>query len=398
MRRSNQYAARIVLIPMDVTRFRQFIDRVLATGPGWVPPPVWSAGILLLAMVLALLLHRVSLRAFKRFLVTDKPRAFLRSFVVVTEGPSRLAFVIFALAAALPSTSFSDTTTSRINHVLLVAFTVLAGWSAVRAFEIAATLYLQRFRTDVDDNLLARKHITQIRILKRAVDTLVVVITLGAALMSFDSVRQYGVSLFASAGAASLVVGLAARPLLTNLIAGLQIAITQPIRLEDAVIVEGEWGWIEEITSTYVVIRLWDWRRMIVPLAYFLDKPFQNWTRETGSLIGSVMLYVDHSVPVEAVRQELTAIAEASALWDKRVVNLQVSDVRETVIELRALVSARNAPQTWDLRCEIREKLVAFLQRNYPQSLPQRRLTFDRQSIEPAPPSASPPAPAPHGY
>ena len=224
-----------------------------------------------------------------------------------------------------------------------------------------------------------------------------VIVTLGAALMSFDSVRQYGVSLFASAGAASLVVGLAARPLLTNLIAGLQIAITQPIRLEDAVIVEGEWGWVEEITSTYVVIRLWDWRRLVVPLAYFLDKPFQNWTRESGSLIGSVFLYVDHTVPVEAVRHELTVIAEASALWDRRVVNLQVSDVRETVIELRALVSARNAPQTWDLRCEVREKLVAFLQRNYPHALPQRRLSFDgaaQEAKEPAPPFASPPAPA----
>ena len=373
------------------------IDHGLATGLDWLPPPVWSAAVLLLAVGLALLLHRVSLRAFSRFLASDKPRTFLRIFVTSTEGPSRLAFVIFALAAALPSTSFSELTTSRINHILLVAFTVLAGWSAVRAFEIAATLYLQRFRTDLDDNLLARKHITQIRILKRAVDTLLVIITLGAALMSFDSVRQYGVSLFASAGAASLVVGLAARPLLTNLIAGVQIAITQPIRIEDAVIVEGEWGWIAEITSTYVVIRLWDWRRMIVPLAYFLDKPFQNWTRESGSLIGSVMLYVDHTVPVEAVRRELTKIAEASPLWDKRVVNLQVSDVRETVIELRALVSARNAPQTWDLRCEVREKLVAFLQQHHPDALPQRRLSYEPVK-EPERPSASPPAQARRGY
>ena len=401
LRRSNRNDAHPFIWVMDENRLRQMVDPMLVAGPDWMPPPVWSAGILLLAVFLALLLHRVSLKAFKRFLVTDKPRAFLRTFVVATEGPSRLAFVIFALAAALPSTSFSPTTTSRINHALLVAFTVLAGWSAMRAFEIASTMYLQRFRTDVDDNLLARKHVTQVRILKRAVDTLVVIITLGAALMSFDSVRQYGVSLFASAGAASLVVGLAARPLLTNLIAGLQIAITQPIRLEDAVIVEGEWGWAEEITSTYVVIRLWDWRRLVVPLAYFLDKPFQNWTRESGSLIGSVFLYVDHTVPVGAVRHELTVIAEASVLWDRRVVNLQVSDVRETVIELRALVSARNAPQTWDLRCEVREKLVAFLQQNYPHALPQRRLSFDgaaREAKEQAPPFASPPAPARHGY
>ncbi|HLZ66566.1 MAG TPA: mechanosensitive ion channel family protein [Aliidongia sp.] len=366
---------------MDANDYRQIFDRLLSEGPAWLPPSLWSTAILVFAAGLALAFHRMSLQAFNRFLATDKPRAFLRTFVGATAGPSRLAFVIFAVALALPSTAFSEMTTNRISHLLLVAFTVLIGWSAMRAFEIAATLYLYRFRTDVDDNLLARKHVTQVRILKRAVDTLLVIITLGAALMSFDSVRQYGVSLFASAGAASLVVGLAARPLLTNLIAGLQIAITQPIRLEDAVIVEGEWGWVEEITSTYVVIRLWDWRRLVVPLAYFLDKPFQNWTRESGSLIGSVFLYVDHTVPVEAVRQELKAIAEQSRLWDRRVVNLQVSDVKETAVELRALVSARNAPQTWDLRCEVREKLIGFLQRKYPQALPQRRLSFGEAPV-----------------
>jgi small-conductance mechanosensitive channel len=192
--------------------------------------------------------------------------------------------------------------------------------------------------------------------------------------MTFPSVQAYGLSLFASAGAASVVVGLAARPLLTNLIAGLQIAVTQPIRLEDAVLLEGEWGWIEEITTTYVVVRLWDWRRMILPLSYFLEKPFQNWTRETGSLIGSVFVYVDYTVPVEAVRQKLTEIAQASPLWDGKVVSLQVSDAKERTLELRALISARNAPQTWDLRCEVREKLVAFLQREFPETLPTARV------------------------
>jgi small-conductance mechanosensitive channel len=197
-------------------------------------------------------------------------------------------------------------------------------------------------------------------------------------LMTFDQVRQYGISLFASAGAASLVVGLAARPLLTNLIAGVQIAITQPIRLEDAVIVEGEWGWIEEISSTYVVVRLWDWRRMILPISYFLEKPFQNWTRESGALIGSVYLYLDYSIPVQAVRDKLAEVAAESKLCDGKVVNLQVSDTREGVIELRCLVSARNAPACWDLRCEVREKLIAFIQAEYPHSLPHTRVAMDR--------------------
>jgi small-conductance mechanosensitive channel len=181
------------------------------------------------------------------------------------------------------------------------------------------------------------------------------------------------VSLFASAGAAGLIVGLAARPLLSNLIAGVQIAVTQPIRIEDAVIIENEWGWVEEISSTYVVIRLWDLRRMVVPLAYFIERPFQNWTREGAALIGTVTLHVDYAADVQRIRERLEQIARESKLWDGVVVNLQVTDTNPRTMELRALVSARNASAAWDLRCEVREKLVAFLQAEMPESLPRDR-------------------------
>jgi small-conductance mechanosensitive channel len=200
-----------------------------------------------------------------------------------------------------------------------------------------------------------------------------VIVTIGAALMTFEPVRQYGVSLFASAGVAGIVVGLAARPVLSNLIAGVQIAVTQPIRIDDAVIVEGEWGSIEEITSTYVVVRLWDWRRMIVPLTYFIEKPFQNWTREGSALIGTVMLYLDYTAPIARIREKATELAAQSKLWNRKVVNVQVSDAKEGTIEVRVLVSANSAPAAWDLRCEMREKLIDFLQRDYPQALPRRR-------------------------
>jgi small-conductance mechanosensitive channel len=203
-------------------------------------------------------------------------------------------------------------------------------------------------------------------------------VAISTALMTFNSVRQYGVSLFASAGAAGLIVGLAARPLLSNLIAGVQIAVTQPIRIEDAVIIENEWGWVEDIASTYVVIRLWDWRRMVVPLSYFIERPFQNWTRDTASLIGSVVLHVDYAADVARIRNYLGEAARESKLWDGAVVNLQVVDTNTRTMELRALVSARNAPQSWDLRCEIREKLIAYLQREMPEALPR-----DRADISP---------------
>jgi small-conductance mechanosensitive channel len=241
------------------------------------------------------------------------------------------------------------------------------------ALHIAADLYLRRFRLDVDDNLLARKHNTQVRVLARTVDVLVIMITLGTALMTFPAVRQYGYSLFASAGVAGIVAGLAARPVLSNLFAGVQLAMTQPIRLYDAVIVENEYGTVEEIRSTYVVVKLWDWRRMVVPLTYFIEKPFQNWTRETSALIGNVMIYVDYRAPVGIIRDKLTEIVKASKNWDGGVVNLQVTDAKESTIELRCLMSARTSGQAFDLRCEVREQLIDFLQKHHPEALPRQR-------------------------
>ncbi len=260
------------------------------------------------------------------------------------------------------------------RHVLLIAFILLVGWSAMTAVDIAAALYLRQFKIDVDDNLLARKHLTQVKILRRALAVLVGLVTLSLALMTISGVRQWGVSLLAAGGAASLIVGLALQPLLTNLIAGIQIAITQPIRMDDAVIVEGEWGNVEEIGATYVVVKLWDWRRMVVPLSYFIQTPFQNWTRESAALIGTAMLYVDHAAPVDAMRAKLEEIAKASSLWDGKVVNLAVTDVKEGSLEVRCLVSARNAGQTFDLRTEVREKMMAFLAQEHPGALIRHRM------------------------
>jgi small-conductance mechanosensitive channel len=216
-----------------------------------------------------------------------------------------------------------------------------------------------------------------------------VLVTFGAALMTFEPVRQYGVSLFASAGVAGIVAGLAARPVLSNLFAGVQLAMTQPIRIDDAVIVEKEWGTIEEITSTYVVVRLWDWRRMIVPLSYFIEKPFQNWTREGSALIGSAMIYVDYRAPVGVIRDKLAEIVKSSKHWDGNVVNLQVTDAKENTIELRCLMSARSAGQAFDLRCEVREKLIDFLQRQHPEALPRQRAELAMIEPEKAHPEAA---------
>jgi small-conductance mechanosensitive channel len=330
-----------------------------------------SAALLLGAAIAAWLLHAAILALMRRF--SSERRPFLRSVVGATRNPTRLALLLMALAIALPTAPLGPQTKDILARLLGLAAICLLGWIAATALQVAGDLYLRRFRLDVEDNLLARKHVTQVRVLMRVLEVVIALATVGFALMTFDAVRQYGVTLFASAGVAGIVAGLAARPLLTNFLAGVQIAVAQPIRIDDTVIVENESGRVEEITFNYVVVRLWDWRRMIVPLSYFIEKPFQNWTRIGNELIGTVFLYVDHTAPVEAIRKELTEIAAQSKLWNGKVVSLQVSDCRETAIELRALVSANNASAVWDLRCEVREKLIDFLQREHPEALPRRR-------------------------
>jgi hypothetical protein len=191
--------------------------------------------------------------------------------------------------------------------------------------------------------------------------------------MSIPSIRQIGITLFASAGIAGIVAGLAARPALTNLIAGVQLALTQPIRIDDVVIVEGEWGWIEEIRVTFVVVRIWDLRRLVVPLSYFIERPFQNWTRTKADILGTVFLYVDYTVPVQRVREELHRLLQADDLWDGEVWGLQVTNATDRTIELRALMGARNSEDAWNLRCHVREQLIDFLFREYPESLPRLR-------------------------
>lgn len=344
-----------------------WVKEQLSWAPDWMVGP----GLIAAALIVALILHSLVV-AIVRALISPQ-RVFLRSLLSRTKGPTRLGLIVLALAAATRLAPFDPATNTILSQALAIAFIVLLGWAALIAIDVASGRYLQRFHVESEDNLLARKHVTQVRILKGSVDTLAIVVTIAFALMTFEPIRQYGVSLFASAGVAGIVAGLAARPVLSNLIAGVQIAMTQPIRIEDAVVVEGEFGWVEEITSTYVVLRLWDLRRLIVPLSYFMEKPFQNWTRQTSQLIGTVFLYVDYSAPIERIREKLNEIVKSSKLWDGQVVSLQVTDSKASTIELRALVSARGSGPTSDLRCEVREKLIAFLQEEHPGALPRQR-------------------------
>ncbi len=337
----------------------------------WLPPWALSAVVLALAVAAGLLVHRLLYDFLSHVVASGE--LLRRSLVARTQKPARFAMLVAALSGGVTIAPLTATQSAVLAHVLLICFIGLVAWMVMTVMHIWTTVYLRRFKLDAEDNLLARKHVTQSRILQRVGNILIVTLAIGAALMTFDAVRQYGVSLLASAGAAGIVVGLALQPVLKNLFAGIQLAVTQPIRIDDALLVEGEWGNVEEITATYVVVRIWDWRRLILPLSYFIEKPFQNWTRESASLIGSVTVYLDYSIPVQAIREQVEKIAGASRLWDHQVVNVAVTDFRESTMELRILVSAANAGRAFDLRCEVREKLIEFVQQTYPQALPRVR-------------------------
>ena len=340
----------------------------------WLPDPVVAMIIVTLAVGIAYSLHKTVRRLLTMALASRYP--YVLATINQMRGVTRMALIILALIVVLPVAPFGPDTAEVLARCLAIAVIGLIGWTAITGLRIAGELYLRRFRIDTEDNLLARKHLTQVRVLIRTADVLLVIVTIGAALMTFEPVRQYGVSLFASAGVAGLVAGLAARPVLSNLFAGMQLAMTQPIRIDDHVVIENEWGSIEEINSTYVVVRIWDMRRLIVPLTYFIEKPFQNWTRESSSILGTAMIYVDYRAPVGIIRDKLTEIVKASPKWDGRALGLQVTDARESTLELRCLMSASNAGNAFDLRCEVREKLIAFIGKEIPEALPRHREEF----------------------
>ena len=280
-----------------------------------------------------------------------------------------------------------------IQHWTGMLLIAVATWLAVRCVNGVSKAVIASHPVTVADNLTARRIQTQTRAIAKTLVGLIVLIGTALALMTFPAVRQIGASLLASAGLVGIVAGFAARPVLGNLIAGLQIGLTQPIRIDDVVIVEGEWGVIEEITGAYVVVRIWDQRRLVVPLQWWIEHPFQNWTRNSSELLGTVFLWVDYRLPLAPLRDKLKAVCEASTHWDGRLAMIQVTEGGERAMQLRCLVSAASAGQAWDLRCEVREALIDFIQREYPQCLPRLRADVEGG----ANPDARAPSPAqPH--
>lgn len=297
-------------------------------------------------------------------------------------GPLRALLPVIFLALALPAMRLPDNIAAGLRHFLLVWIIAVIAWFVTRFIGLIKALVLRRYKMEERDNLLARRVYTQFGVIERVLNVLIIFLAFAAIMLTFDRVREIGLSLLASAGVVGIILGFAAQKSLATLFAGIQIALTQPIRIDDVVIVENEWGWIEEITLTYVVVKIWDQRRLVVPITYFIEKPFQNWTRKTAELLGSVYLYADYTLPVSEIREQLQKILQAAPQWDQRVGVLQITNANERTIELRALMSAKDSPAAWDLRCHVREKLIEFMQDNFPASLPHVRIEMQRAQVE----------------
>ncbi|MGB6153050.1 MAG: mechanosensitive ion channel domain-containing protein [Pricia sp.] len=262
--------------------------------------------------------------------------------------------------------------------LFIFAFT----WLLLSVIKIVKHHIIEKYDVEASDNLKARKVKTQFNILERIFIFIIIVLAMGIALMSFESIREIGVSIFASAGVAGIIIGFSAQKMIGTILAGIQIALAQPIKLDDVVVVEGEWGRIEKIMLTYVVVQIWDKRRLIVPTTYFIEKPFQNWTKTSSEILGTVFLYTDYNVPFDAIREEFTRILNGTDLWDGEVNAVQVTDSKRDSVEIRALMSAKDSPTAFDLRVLVREKLITFLQQNYPESLPRTRLQMEKSDLK----------------
>ncbi|MGK2965135.1 MAG: mechanosensitive ion channel family protein [Tepidiformaceae bacterium] len=331
-----------------------------------------ALGLIGLGLVVTAVLHGIAFRLIRR-VGGDGFSAFGESFARHCRSATLVLALALVASVGLGTEELPERLTGPIRHGLALVVIGAVAWTVVRMTAVLEDLLLTRFDIKRTDNLVARKIHTQAVVLQRIVAVVISIVAAAAMLTTFPQVRVMGTSILASAGIAGLVLGLAAQSTLSNLLAGIQIALANPIRIDDVVVVEGEWGRVEEITFTYVVVQVWDERRLILPISYFATRPFENWTRARAEILGSVFLRVDYTVPVDEVRAELQRLVEDSPLWDRRVVSLQVTDSTDRTLVLRALVSASDSSRAWDLRCSVREDLVRFLQRSYPDALPRER-------------------------
>ena len=348
------------------------MDETLKSWSQQLQPWAWNLGVVASALIIGFIIKLI-ITAILLFYKNKEDYSLFKSLITHLGRPLNFFVPLLMLnfmTSLLEISKLWHTTLDRgIDILIIIAFANLL----ICTFKIFEDYVYHQYDITSEDNLKGRKVRTQMIFVRKVVIIIIVVVSLSIILLSFSSVRKIGAGLLTGVGIGGIIIGFAAQKSLSNFLAGLQIAFTQPMRIDDVLVVEGEWGRVEDITLTYVVLAIWDQRRLILPITYFIEKPFQNWTRITSQILGTVFLYVDYTFPVNELREEFNRLLKTTKLWDKRVGVLQVTDSKEHTIELRALMSARNSSDAFDLRCYIRENLLKYITTHMPQSLPQTR-------------------------
>lgn len=324
------------------------------------------------ALIAGFIIHWVAFHLVLQKYVSIEHRGVLLRF----RKPAFWLLVLFAAMGAVPTFDLSNSGEDITEHILHILFIITLAWIFIACVYAVQDILMRRYDVRTADNLRARGMRTQMAVIRRLVIGFIGLVAVALILYTFHHTRlwQAGAGLLASAGLASLALAAAAKSTVSNLLAGIQIALTEPIRLDDVVIIEGQWGRIEEITSAYVVVCIWNLERLIVPLSYFIENPFQNWTRRSADLLGTFYIYADYTCPIEPLREEFVRVLKSTNLWDGKAQVLQVTDLFQDVMQIRALMSAADSGKLFDLRCYAREKMIDFLQKNYSTSLPKRRI------------------------
>lgn len=347
-------------------------------------PAMWNLLIILAFVTLGIVIKGIYNLILRINWIQQPDYRFIKTKILRLSRPLNFFLPVLMLNFGLKIMRVSPETFQFWNRIFEILLIIGFAAILINLFRILEEFLLYKHDISKEDNLRARKIRTQLIFVRKVIISIIVLITISIVLLSFPNLRKIGAGLLTGVGISSVIIGFAAQQSLANFLAGLQIAFTQPIRIDDAVVVEGEWGKIEEITLTYVVVSIWDQRRLILPIKYFIEKPFQNWTRTSSEILGTVFIYADYSIPIEEVRKELTRLLENNPLWDKRVNVLHTTDLKERTLELRALMSARNSGDAWELRCYVRENLIKFINEKFSAHLPRLR-TETIGNIEPLP-------------
>lgn len=339
-----------------------------------LPAFLWNIIIAVSAIIIGLILKTITSALLKRYAKKeDTDYSLFRSIITYLSRPITYFIPLLILKLSIPLMRMNVSYLNLIDRIISILLIISFASLLIRAINVLEDYVYNIYDLNKVDNLKERKIRTQLRFVRKLVVAIIICVTIALILLSFESFRRLGTGLLTGVGIGGIIIGFAAQNSLGNLLAGMQLAFTQPIRIDDVLVVENEWGRVEDITLTYVVLRIWDQRRLILPINYFIQKPFQNWTRISADIIGTVFIYMDYTIPLEPLRVEFNRVLELSPLWDKRVSVLQLTDAKEHTIEIRMLVSSRNSSDAFDLRCYIRENMISFIQQNFPDSLPKLR-------------------------